>query len=117
MTSDEQLPICWDARYVWKLMSAITNLDLLGIQAEANLDARGREIDVDGITIASCEHGQLLRVGTRVPEPVADELMAAFAGADTSNDPAEPPAALAPCRRILERCGSAVRCKAGPSYL
>lgn len=93
------------------------HLELLGVQAEAALDGRGREIDVDGITIASCEDGQMLWVGAEVPEAVATDLRATFDGAARSTDPPEPPAALEPCRRILERVDGPVRRDVGPSYL
>jgi hypothetical protein len=90
-------------------------LALLRIQAEAAIDLRGRERGADGMTIASCDAGQELWVGARVPDAVASELTEAFqtsAGAD----PADPPAALEPCGRILERSGP-VHLSAGLTYL
>ena len=99
------------------------HLELLGIQIEADLDRDGREIGVDGITIAVCEEGQVMWVGADVPEAVADELRVTFDRAERprdsgdSRDPNAPPAALEPSRRILERVGGPVRCDAGPSYL
>jgi len=94
-----------------------TELELLGIQAEASFDPRGRIIGLYGITIHCSEAGQALWIGADVPRGLASELTATFDRAGPSRHPGEPPAALAPCARLLDTAGRSLRRAAGPSFL
>jgi hypothetical protein len=93
------------------------SIELLGIQVGASLDGRGRITDCDGVTIASCDGGQVLWIGAAVPDAVASELAAAFEQVAPPADPGEPPPALDACERILTSAGGAVQRAGGPSYV
>jgi len=92
-------------------------MELLGIQAEGSLDGRGRIVDCDGVTIASCDGGLLLWIGTEVPDAVAAELAAAFERATPPAAPSEPPPVLEVCETILASAGGAMQRSGGPSYV
>jgi RimJ/RimL family protein N-acetyltransferase len=98
-------------------MTLPTDLALLAIQAEGAFDGRGRLRDLYGVTIACTTEGQSLWVGDGVPDDVATELIALFDRASPAADPAAPPSALEPCRRLLEQGGRVLRCGAGPSFV
>jgi ribosomal protein S18 acetylase RimI-like enzyme len=94
-----------------------TDIDLLGIRAEGSFDRNGRVSGLFGLTIACAGDGQSLWIGAAVPDAQATELTAVFAAATPSRDPAAPPPALEPCRRLLDTGGRSLLCKAGPSFL
>jgi RimJ/RimL family protein N-acetyltransferase len=94
-----------------------TDLELLAIQAEGRFDPRGRILDLYGITIACSEQRHALWLGAEVPDALASELAFTFDQTRASTDPAEVPAALEPCRRILEADGASLLRCGGPSFL
>jgi GNAT superfamily N-acetyltransferase len=93
------------------------NLELLRLQRASALDGRGRIVDGDGVTIASCAEGRLMWIGAAVADAVAAELVAAFERAAPPEDPSEPPPALEVCARILASTGDALQRDGGPSYV
>jgi RimJ/RimL family protein N-acetyltransferase len=93
------------------------NLELLRLQAGASLDHHGRIIGCYGVTIAHCDDGQVLWIGTEVPDAMASELTAAFDRASPTSYPAEPRSALDVCAAILASADGAIQRTAGPSYL
>jgi hypothetical protein len=93
-----------------------TDLELLVIQAEGTLDPAGRLAGQYGVTIACAPGAHALWIGTEVPDAAAAELAMAFAATAPVRDPAEPPAALDRCRRILE-AGRAIEQHAGPRFV
>jgi GNAT acetyltransferase len=97
-------------------VSPATDLELLAIQAERALDPAGRLAGQYGITIACTPGAHVLWIGTEVSDATAAELAAVFAATAPARDPAEPPAALDRCRRILE-AGRAIEQYAGPSFV
>lgn len=94
-----------------------TNIELFTVQTEGSFDDAGRLRDRYGITIACAGEHQSLWIGAAVPEPLATDLTSVFASAARSNDPAESPRSLEPCRRLLETSDRALQCKAGPNYV
>jgi GNAT superfamily N-acetyltransferase len=99
----------------------LTDLELRRIQAEGFFDGRGRLLNLHGVTIDWCADGQALWIGADLPDALADQLAAAFAGAPGAPgapDPIRPPPALEACRRLLETSGGPpLPCQASPSYL
>ncbi|HEV7559813.1 MAG TPA: GNAT family protein [Kofleriaceae bacterium] len=98
--------------------------ELLQIQLEGWVDARGRLRDRYGVRIAvvpgSTDEGPILWIGDGVPDALADELAAAVKAAPPSIGPMElplsiqpPPAAIDACRQLLGE----VELSMGPSYV
>lgn len=79
----------------------MTPLDLLRVQAEAFLDARGRIIGLYGVWILRTTADEMLLLGADIPDDLAAQLT-------------EP--SLDHCRRILER-DNPLPLRSGPSYL
>ena len=98
-------------------MAFPSDIELLEIQAGRSFDARGRIADRYGLTIACTGDRSALWIGADVPDALAAELAAVFDGTAGSCDPARPPPALEPCRRILATGGRALQDSAGPSFL
>src|SRR5689334_19143626 len=92
---------------------ALTALDLLRLQAEPSLDARGRIARCHGVAIASCGDGHALWIGDEVPDAVAGALAAAFDRASPGR-PSEPPPVLAELAGLL---GDGLQRAGGPSYV
>jgi GNAT superfamily N-acetyltransferase len=95
----------------------VSDLELLGLQAEATFDHRGRIAGRYGATIAATASGDrsALWIGAEVPEDLAAALILAFDGAPAAPD--EPPPALERCRQLLWAGGRAVVATGGPSYV
>jgi hypothetical protein len=93
-----------------------TDLELLEIQ-EGSVDAAGRIAGFHGVTIVWTRDRQALWIGAEVPEALAAELRAAFEAAAPTRDPAQPPPALEPCRKLLEAGGRPLSVRVGPSFL
>ena len=93
----------------------MNNLKLLDIQAQMGLDKHGRIAEQWGIKIAAAHEGQLLFLGSALPQPLANTLQTAFES--TPSNPATAPPALAMCERILKDANEPFCCTWGPSYL
>jgi RimJ/RimL family protein N-acetyltransferase len=94
-----------------------TDFELLRIQAEGSFDGAGRVSGMHGIEVVCTAEGQSLWIGADLPETLVAELLAMFEGAAPSRHPAEPPAALEPCRRLLETGGRSLRCEGSPRFV
>jgi RimJ/RimL family protein N-acetyltransferase len=94
-----------------------TDLELLAVQAEMSMDDRGRLAGVRGVTIAATGDGQLLFVGSEVPEPLVPVLVDAVDRSSIAATPAVEPPALAACREILAPACAPLSLGAGPYYL
>ena len=68
------------------------------------------------MVIAVASGGRIIKIGSHVPDALADELGAA-ALREPLSDPAQPPAALSQCARLLEDAVRAIEASSGPSYL
>jgi RimJ/RimL family protein N-acetyltransferase len=95
------------------------NLDLLRIQAEMSLDARGRVRNVCGITIAIASRGvHAAWVGASIDDGIAQQLAHAASQLPAALDPQAPQAQLEPLRRILETSiGAPSTLSGGPAYV
>ena len=102
----------------------VTSGELLRIQLEGWVDARGRLRDRDGvrITVATDGADPIVWIGDGVPDGLANELAAAVMAAPPSIGStevplsmqlAEPPPAIEACRRLL----GDVEVTSGPSYV
>ena len=94
----------------------LTDLELLAIQAEALMDQRGRLTGLCGLMIGTALDGQLMLIGSDIP----DALVPALTDALDFCPPApavhlEPPA-LAVCREILQAVCGPMTLHAGPYY-
>ena len=94
----------------------LTDLELLAIQAEALMDQRGRLTGLCGLMIGAALDGQLMLIGSDIP----DALVPALTDALDSSPPApavhlEPPA-LAVCCEILQAVCGPMTLRAGPYY-
>jgi hypothetical protein len=95
----------------------LTDLELLGVQAEGSFDPRRRVIGMYGVTIACAEGRQELWIGAEVPDALAAEVAATFEDAPPSSHPSEPPPALERCARLLDAGDRCLQRTAGPSFL
>ncbi|MHB8577868.1 MAG: hypothetical protein ACYDCQ_21355, partial [Dehalococcoidia bacterium] len=92
------------------------DLELLALQAEMSLDDRGRLEGTRGVTIAVTRDGQMLFVGSDVPDPLVPALVAAVERSPLASAPEREPPALGVCRAILALPGAPLSLAAGPSY-
>jgi hypothetical protein len=97
-------------------MESVPDLELLGLQAEASFDDRGRLSGRYGATIAATADRSVLWIGADVPDALAAALIAAFDPAPPPDPGARPPA-LERCRQLLEAGGHALSCTGGPSFV
>ena len=95
----------------------LTDLELFQLVARMSYDRAGRIRDSDGVTVASASDGALLFVGSKVPDPVAQELRAAFEGQPAGGDPGLEPIALRHCKEILERRVGPMSQRCGPYFV
>ncbi len=94
-----------------------TCLELLEFAAETGMDESRRLRGVCGVTIAATSEGQVLFVGSEVPETLGPPLVAAIVRSPRASAPDIEPSALAVCREILESCCTPLSLHAGPYYL
>jgi RimJ/RimL family protein N-acetyltransferase len=81
------------------------------------LDQHGRIAGQWGATIAAARAGQLLFLGSELPQQLADEVQAAFQAEHQAADPAVAPPALAMCERLLDDPSGPLRRTSGPCYV
>jgi RimJ/RimL family protein N-acetyltransferase len=94
-----------------------SDLELLAIQAETVLDERGRLRDLCGLMLGTATEGQVLLVGSRVPDALAAELDASVAEAQPASAPHVEPPVLPALRALLERACGLLDLHAGPYYV
>jgi RimJ/RimL family protein N-acetyltransferase len=95
----------------------LTDLELLELQTERSMDDRRRLAGVCGVTIATTSDGQILFVGSDVPDTLVPALVDAVETSPRASAPGREPPALAACRAILAPCCAPLSLNAGPSYL
>lgn len=95
----------------------LTDLELLALQAGMSMDAHGRLAGVRSIMIATARVGQLLFVGSDVPDALVPALVDAVSTSPRAPAPHLEPPAIAACRAILEPSCAPLFPDAGPSYL
>ncbi|HEY3081773.1 MAG TPA: GNAT family N-acetyltransferase, partial [Chloroflexota bacterium] len=95
----------------------LTDLELLKIEAERSMDDRYRLSGTCGVKISSTRDGQLLFVGSEVPDTVVPALIDAVDRSSLAPAPDREPPALAACRAILEPACAPLSVDAGPTYL
>jgi RimJ/RimL family protein N-acetyltransferase len=81
---------------------SLSDLELLTIEAEMSMDDRGRLPGNCGVQISVARDGQLLFIGSEVPDPLVPVLIDAFERSARAPGPDQEPPALAACRTILE---------------
>jgi RimJ/RimL family protein N-acetyltransferase len=94
-----------------------SDVDLFERHAEMSMDDRRRLRDTYGATIATAHGGNLLFVGSEVPNAVAQSLVDAMAGSPRAARLDDEPPAIGSCRRILERAGASLSLRRGPVYI
>lgn len=95
----------------------LTDLELLRIEAEMSMDDRCRLSGTCGVKISSTRDGQLLFVGSEVPDTFVPALIDAVDRSPLAPAPDQEPPALAACREILEPACAPLSVNAGPYYL
>ncbi len=105
----------------------IPDLDLLEIEIETLwvVDGRSRRVrartsqewPAPHLVIASSCEGQIVAIGSEVPDALAIELKTAVAGEPPSPDPATPPASTARCAQLLRDTIGDVELSSGPSFV
>jgi len=95
----------------------LTDLELLKIEAERSMDDRYRLSGTCGVKISSTRDGQLLFVGSEVPDTFVPALIDAVDRSPLAPAPDREPPALAACREILEPACAPLSVNAGPTYL
>ena len=103
-----------DAR---RASSPPTDLALLGLRAEMALDGHGRLAATFGVTIVLSGEGQVLFVGSDVPDTLAQALVNAVGTSLPAPAPDGEPPALGACRTILAPAGVPLSLQSGPCYL
>jgi hypothetical protein len=95
----------------------LPNLELLAIEARMALDDRGRLPGLCGVRLSVARDGQLLVVGSLVPDALVPTLLEAVDRSRREAAPNREPAALAASRAILDpRCGP-LTVRTGPYYV
>jgi RimJ/RimL family protein N-acetyltransferase len=95
----------------------LTDLELLRIEAEMSMDDRGRLSGTCSVKVSSTRDGQLLFVGSEVPDSLVPALIDAVDRSPLALAPDQEPPALAACREILEAACAPLSVNAGPYYL
>src|SRR5262245_42687260 len=95
-------------------VASVSDLELLGIQARMGLDERGGIAEQWGVTNAAAREGELLFLGSELPQQLADELRAAFEVAPQQAHPTVAPPALAMCEQLLNDTNGPLDCTSGP---
>jgi hypothetical protein len=96
--------------------AGIGDLELLRTYARMVLDERGRIAGQWGVTIAASSEGQLLLLGSELPEHVVARLQEAIDASSKPADPSVAPAAVSECERLLDQAGELSRAS-GPLYV
>jgi RimJ/RimL family protein N-acetyltransferase len=94
-----------------------TDLELFKIEAERSMDDRYRLAGACGVKISTTRDGQLLFVGSEVPDSFVPALIDAVDRSPLALAPDREPSALATCREILEPACAPLSVHAGPTYL
>lgn len=81
---------------------SLTDLDLLTIEAGMSTDDGGRLPGNCGVQISVARDGQLLFIGSEVPDTLVPVLIDTFERSARTPAPDQEPPALAACRTILE---------------
>jgi RimJ/RimL family protein N-acetyltransferase len=95
----------------------LTDLELLTIEAEMSMDDRGRLAGNCGVQISVARDGQLLCIGSEVPDTLVPVLIDAFERSARAPAPDQEPPALAACRTILEPACSPLSSHASLYYV
>lgn len=95
----------------------LTDLELLAIEAEMSLDERGQLPGTCGVQISVARDGQLLFIGSDVPDALVPALTNAFKRSGQAPGPDREPPALTVCRAILETACTPLAAHASVYYV
>jgi RimJ/RimL family protein N-acetyltransferase len=93
-----------------------TDLELLALKLEMNLDGSGRLAGTSGVTIAASRDGQRPFIGSEVPETLSPELVDVVGRSPAAKSPDQEPPAVGACRALLTPVCGSFTLEAGPVY-
>ncbi len=94
-----------------------TDLELLALKLEMNLDGGGRLAGTSGVVIAASRDGQRLFIGSEVPGALMPELVDAVDRSPAAKFPDQEPPAVGACRELLMPVCGSLSLEAGPVYV